>query len=52
MQAAAVVCLVVTIVGAFSSTIYLGSASAQSTTLKESTGEIKGTFVTKHGMVI
>jgi pimeloyl-ACP methyl ester carboxylesterase len=37
------VCLVVTIVGGFSSIIYLGSASAQSTTLKESTG-IKGTI--------
>src|SRR5262249_17732170 len=37
------VCLVVTIVGGFSSTVYLGSASAQSTTLKESTG-IKGTI--------
>jgi pimeloyl-ACP methyl ester carboxylesterase len=37
------VCLVVTIVGGFSSTIYLGSASPQSTTLKESTGT-KGTI--------
>jgi len=37
------VCLVVRIVGGFSSTFYLGSASTQSTTLKESTG-IKGTI--------
>jgi pimeloyl-ACP methyl ester carboxylesterase len=37
------VCLVVTIVAGFSSAIYLGSASAQSKTLKESTG-IKGTI--------
>jgi pimeloyl-ACP methyl ester carboxylesterase len=47
------VCLVVTIAGGFSSTIYLGSASAQSTTLKESTG-IKGTItnVTKINIVL
>ena len=47
------VCLVVTIVGGFSSTIYLGSASAESATLKESTW-IKGTItnLTKINVVL